>query len=184
MRGKEKVQNQLIDESVEACARIAELEGSEVEYRRPEEVLRECEQRLQAILDHSPAVIYVKDLQGRYFLINRQPQTRRPRWATGGLWKRRPCRGSRPPDRDELRCHTDPARHHYRRGPCICRLRDPFSDDRCSRFQVAQSSVLHRGRRGRLRRCLSSGACLSALARKDAITVGQLGTTGWHEDRY
>ncbi|HBB32497.1 MAG TPA: hypothetical protein DDZ80_24140 [Cyanobacteria bacterium UBA8803] len=34
--------------------------------------LRESEQRLQAILDNSPAVIYLKDLEGRYILVNRQ----------------------------------------------------------------------------------------------------------------
>jgi PAS domain S-box-containing protein len=37
-----------------------------------EEKLRQSEQQLQAILDESPAVIFVKDLEGRYFLINRQ----------------------------------------------------------------------------------------------------------------
>lgn len=34
--------------------------------------LRESEQRLHAILDNSPAVIYLKDTQGRYILVNRQ----------------------------------------------------------------------------------------------------------------
>jgi PAS domain S-box-containing protein len=32
--------------------------------------LKEYQERLQAILDHSPAVIYVKDLEGRYLLTN------------------------------------------------------------------------------------------------------------------
>ncbi len=39
---------------------------------RTEEALRESEGRLQAVLDSSKAVIYVKDLQGRYCLINRR----------------------------------------------------------------------------------------------------------------
>lgn len=34
--------------------------------------LRESEARLQSILDHSPAPIFVKDLEGRYVLFNRQ----------------------------------------------------------------------------------------------------------------
>ena len=34
--------------------------------------LRESEARLQAILDHSPALIFVKDLAGRYLLFNQQ----------------------------------------------------------------------------------------------------------------
>lgn len=36
------------------------------------QALRQSEQRLQAILDNSTAVIYMKDVQGRYLLINRQ----------------------------------------------------------------------------------------------------------------
>ena len=34
--------------------------------------LRERERRLQAILDNVPAVVYMKDLDGRYLLVNRQ----------------------------------------------------------------------------------------------------------------
>ncbi len=37
-----------------------------------EEALRESEGRLQGILDNSSAVMYVKDLQGHYLLINRE----------------------------------------------------------------------------------------------------------------
>lgn len=40
--------------------------------KRAEKALRDSEQRLQAILDNSPAVIYVKDGRGRYLLINRR----------------------------------------------------------------------------------------------------------------
>jgi PAS domain S-box-containing protein len=36
-----------------------------------EEALRESEARLQAILDHSPAFVYMKDLEGRYVFVNR-----------------------------------------------------------------------------------------------------------------
>jgi two-component system sensor kinase FixL len=34
--------------------------------------LREGESRLQSVLDHVPAAVYLKDLQGRYLLINRE----------------------------------------------------------------------------------------------------------------
>ncbi|GAC1333525.1 MAG: hypothetical protein NVSMB14_00380 [Isosphaeraceae bacterium] len=40
--------------------------------RRAEEALRNSEARLQEILDTSMAIAYVKDLKGRYMLVNRQ----------------------------------------------------------------------------------------------------------------
>jgi len=40
--------------------------------KQAQEALRESEQRLQAILDYTTAVIYVKDLDGKYVLINRR----------------------------------------------------------------------------------------------------------------
>ncbi|WP_009630746.1 PAS domain S-box protein [Synechocystis sp. PCC 7509] len=40
------------------------------ENRRSQQALQESEQRLQAILDNSTALIYVKDLQGRFITIN------------------------------------------------------------------------------------------------------------------
>lgn len=40
------------------------------EHRQSQEALRESEQRLQAILDNSTALIYVKDLQSRYIMVN------------------------------------------------------------------------------------------------------------------
>jgi PAS domain S-box-containing protein len=42
------------------------------ERERAERALRESEARLQAILDNSPAVIYVKDVRGRYLLVNQR----------------------------------------------------------------------------------------------------------------
>lgn len=40
------------------------------ETRRSQQALQESEQRLQAILDNSPALIYVKDLKGQFITIN------------------------------------------------------------------------------------------------------------------
>lgn len=40
------------------------------EQKRAEAALRKTEARLQAFLDNSPAVIYLKDVQGRYLLTN------------------------------------------------------------------------------------------------------------------
>jgi PAS domain S-box-containing protein len=42
------------------------------ERRRSERALDESQQLLQAIIDNSPAVIYVKDIPGRYLLVNRR----------------------------------------------------------------------------------------------------------------
>ncbi len=44
---------------------VHERRGAEAEWRS-------SEARLQAILDHSPAAIYLKDLEGRFLLVNRQ----------------------------------------------------------------------------------------------------------------
>lgn len=45
------------------------------ERARAEQALRESEERLQAILDNAPPVIYMKDTEGRYLLVNRQFET-------------------------------------------------------------------------------------------------------------
>jgi PAS domain S-box-containing protein len=42
------------------------------ERKRAEEALRAKEAQLRAILDHSAAVVFVKDLEGRYLRVNRQ----------------------------------------------------------------------------------------------------------------
>lgn len=44
------------------------------ERKRAEAALRRTEQRLQAFLDNTPAIIYLKDVQGRYLLANRACQ--------------------------------------------------------------------------------------------------------------
>jgi PAS domain S-box-containing protein len=49
--------------------------GSDItEQKRIEYLLRESEQRLQAIMDHVPAALFLKDTEARYLLINRQFQ--------------------------------------------------------------------------------------------------------------
>ncbi len=52
--------------------RTRELAGLNAELENRERRLTESEQRLQAILDHSPASISVPDLDGRYVLVNRR----------------------------------------------------------------------------------------------------------------
>ena len=48
------------------------LESNRDERAQAEQALRDSEARLQAILDNSTAVIFVKDLRGRHMLINRR----------------------------------------------------------------------------------------------------------------
>jgi PAS domain S-box-containing protein len=52
--------------------RTSELEIEILERQRAEQAIRESQQLLRAIIDNSVAVIYVKDLEGRYLLVNRR----------------------------------------------------------------------------------------------------------------
>jgi PAS domain S-box-containing protein len=46
------------------------------ERRRAEEALKKSEQQLADILDHSTAIVFVKDLDSRYLLVNREHERR------------------------------------------------------------------------------------------------------------
>ncbi|HSQ51908.1 MAG TPA: PAS domain S-box protein, partial [Nitrospiraceae bacterium] len=50
------------------CAFVRDI----TERKRAEDKLRESEARLQAILDNSPGMVFLKDVEGRYLLVNRQ----------------------------------------------------------------------------------------------------------------
>ena len=52
--------------------RVLERKRAEADLRSSQEALRENQVLLQSIIEHSGAVIYVKDLDGRYLLINRR----------------------------------------------------------------------------------------------------------------
>ena len=49
----------------------AELQSAKAELERAYEALRKSESTLRAVLDNCPAAIYVKDLQGRFIMVNR-----------------------------------------------------------------------------------------------------------------
>jgi two-component system sensor histidine kinase/response regulator len=58
-------------ELLETMEGIGAALGLFVERRRAEQALRTSQARLQGILDNTSAVIYLKDLEGRYMLVNR-----------------------------------------------------------------------------------------------------------------
>ncbi|MBI3879635.1 MAG: PAS domain S-box protein [Verrucomicrobia bacterium] len=55
-------------EGVLVCSAIRDI----TDRKKAEKALRESEARLQAIMDHSPAMIFLKDTQGRYLHFNRR----------------------------------------------------------------------------------------------------------------
>ncbi|MGB6222375.1 PAS domain-containing protein [Haloferula sp.] len=50
---------------------IVGMDRDVTETRRARQILLETEQRLQEMMDNSPAVVYLKDLEGRYLMVNR-----------------------------------------------------------------------------------------------------------------
>ncbi len=67
-----RVKKQGADFQKKSDALLAEIGGRQ----RAEEALRASEQRLQDILDNTTAVIFVKDLELRYILVNREYERR------------------------------------------------------------------------------------------------------------
>jgi PAS domain S-box-containing protein len=53
-----------------------DLQSEISERRRAEEALKKSEQQLQDILDHTTAVVFVKDLDFHYLLVNREHERR------------------------------------------------------------------------------------------------------------
>jgi len=62
----------LVKELTALRHKVAELEAVNKRLRIVEVELATSEKRLQSILDNTTAVIYLKDLEGYYFTINRQ----------------------------------------------------------------------------------------------------------------
>ena len=71
-QAKEALEIIVEERTTELNNAIDQLQVEIAQRVRVEEALKESEQRLQAILDNSPAFIYLKDTQGRYLLVNRQ----------------------------------------------------------------------------------------------------------------
>jgi len=62
----------LEDEIRQLRQRVAELESVDAQRASAIDALRQSEERLQNILDETTAVVYLKDREGRYLLVNRQ----------------------------------------------------------------------------------------------------------------
>ncbi|WP_437320246.1 sensor histidine kinase [Sorangium sp. So ce385] len=78
-RAKERLEQQVAERTAELRREIAEHEQTEAalrkvaeERRRAEEALRTSQELLRAIIDSSTAIVSVKDIEGRYILVNRR----------------------------------------------------------------------------------------------------------------
>jgi two-component system cell cycle sensor histidine kinase/response regulator CckA len=107
----QKAQEHEIARLVRAQAKkMAELENAQDEQYRVRVELARSEQRLQAILDNSPAIVHVKNLEGRYLFVNRQcelafdmPREDMVGRLDGELWPREIAEASRAEDFEVLR---------------------------------------------------------------------------------
>ncbi len=71
LRRTEEIEKQVALRTAELEGTKRELQDDIIRRREAETALHASEQRLEAIIDNSPATIFVKDLAGRYVLCNR-----------------------------------------------------------------------------------------------------------------
>jgi PAS domain S-box-containing protein len=70
-----ELESRVIARTAELAAATQRLEREALERQLATQELRESEKRLQDILDNAPAAIYLKDVDGRYQLVNRHWET-------------------------------------------------------------------------------------------------------------
>ena len=70
-----ELESRVIARTAELAAATQRLEGEALERQLATQELRESQKRLQDILDNAPAAIYLKEVDGRYQLINRHWET-------------------------------------------------------------------------------------------------------------
>ncbi|XYH98508.1 response regulator [Sorangium sp. So ce1128] len=71
-RAHQELEQRVRERTAELASSNTALKAENAERRRAEYALRESQHLLQAIVDNSTAVIYVKDLEGRYLMVNRR----------------------------------------------------------------------------------------------------------------
>jgi PAS domain S-box-containing protein len=71
-KANDELELRVRDRTAELEASNKSLEAEIAERRQTEKALRESQGLLQTISENSPAVIYVKDLAGRYLMVNRR----------------------------------------------------------------------------------------------------------------
>ncbi len=108
--------------SIENARLYADLQWENAEQRRAEAFLRENQALLQSIVDNTTAVIFAKDLDGRYMLVNRGFRRALPHEPRGGHRQDRPrplpARAGRWISRQRsARPAAEPGRRARRSGP-------------------------------------------------------------------
>jgi PAS domain S-box-containing protein len=65
-----ELEQRVAQRTAELDATAARLAGEATEHRRAVEDMRESQRRLQGVLDHAMAAIYLRDAEGRYVVVN------------------------------------------------------------------------------------------------------------------
>src|SRR5215468_7259018 len=83
-----ELEQRVVQRTAELDATAARLAREVTEHQRAVEEMRESQRRLQGVLDHAMAAIYLRDAEGRYLLVNRHWEALAERRAEDVIGKR------------------------------------------------------------------------------------------------